>query len=309
MELRHLRYFIAAAEEEHFGRAAKRLSITRPAVSQIIADLEGEIGTLLFERQAHQVRLTAAGRVLLPQVQQLLGSLSQALILAKRAGAGKSGAVNVGYGSLTLLHPVFRDTVRIFHDRYPEVALSLLEMTTSEQMDALAAGKIDVGFLHFGPSSRDLTPDEQRALLETHLIQEGRLGAVMSCDHALARRDSVSLADLAEEGFIVVPASTISPDSGLLHTLCESSGFVPRIVQEVNSVATQLNLISVGMGVGLTVMGEGFKYAKELAVIPVEGISYSTRFALGWRAGDNDPVLASFVSTLQTVAGSISVVG
>ena len=113
MELRHLRYFMAAAEEEHFGRASDRLHVTRPAVSQIIADLESELGTPLFERLAHRVRLTAAGRALLPKLQAVMVDLNEALTTAKRVGEGKSGNLNIGYGSLTLLHSLLGSMITI----------------------------------------------------------------------------------------------------------------------------------------------------------------------------------------------------
>jgi len=142
VELRHLRYFIAAGEEENFGRAADRLHVTRPAVSQIIADLEAELGTPLFERLAHRVQLTAAGRVLLPQLQTVMSNLSDSFAMAKRAGEGKSGALNLGYGSLTLLHSLFRSSVKRFREAYPDVALALLEMPTTAQPKALVEGKI-----------------------------------------------------------------------------------------------------------------------------------------------------------------------
>jgi DNA-binding transcriptional LysR family regulator len=151
MELRHIRYFIAAAEEEHFGRASDRLHVTRPAVSQIIADLEGEIATQLFERLAHRVKLTAAGRSLLPRLQAVMVQLNEAVAQAKRVGEGKSGSLNIGYGSLTLLHPLFRDVIKTYHETYPDVSLSLLEMSTTEQPKALAERKIHAGFMHFGP--------------------------------------------------------------------------------------------------------------------------------------------------------------
>src|SRR6516225_4968796 len=119
MELRHLRYFIAAAEEEHFGRAATRLHITRPAVSQIIADLEDELGTQLFERLAHTVKLTAAGRTLLPYLTRVMDELNEAVILTKRVGQGKTGTLKIGYGSLTLMHSIFRAAIKEFHEKYP----------------------------------------------------------------------------------------------------------------------------------------------------------------------------------------------
>lgn len=141
MELRHLRYFIAAAEEEHFGRASDRLCVTRPAVSQIISDLESELGMPLFERLAHRVRLTAAGRALLPELQALMTDLSQAIVKAKRVGQGKTGSLNIGYGSLTLMNSLFRTAIKQFRELYPEVTLSLLEMPTPEQPRALAEKK------------------------------------------------------------------------------------------------------------------------------------------------------------------------
>src|SRR5260370_12815106 len=153
MGLRHRRYFIAAAEEEHFGRASERLHITRPAVSQIISDLESELRTPLFERLAHRVKLTAAGQALLPRLQAVMGDIDDALAVTKRVGEGKSGMLSMGYGSLTLLHSLFRAAIKQFGETYPDVSLSLLEIPTFEQPNALATGKIHAGFMHFGPSS------------------------------------------------------------------------------------------------------------------------------------------------------------
>ena len=162
MELRHLRYFIAAAEEEHFGRASDRMFVTRPAISQIVSDLEGELGVPLFDRFPHRVKLTAAGLVLLPRLQTIMSDLNQALVLAKRVGAGKSGSLNIGYGSLTLLHPIFRASIKRFIERYPEVTLSLSEIVSSEQYKAIVDGKIHAGFMHFSPQT-GLPARKQRA--------------------------------------------------------------------------------------------------------------------------------------------------
>ena len=304
MELRHIRYFIAAAEEQHFGRAADRLHVTRPAVSQIIADLEDEIGTLLFERHAHRVRLTAAGRALLPRLQVLMGDMTQALAMAKRIGEGKSGALNIGYGSLTLLHPLFRAAIKAFRANHPGVTLSLIEIATSAQAKALAEGTIHAGFMHFGPAEPDrrkrrgvLAQDE--TVLASLLIQTGRLGVVMLPDHPLAKRRSVRLPDLANEDFVVVPRSSVSPGYGALYALCRDAGFEPRIVQEVASIASQLNLVSVGMGIGLTVIGKGFVYPSELVVVPLADVDYTTSFLLGWVKGNHEPALEQLIAIVR----------
>lgn len=310
VELRHLRYFIAAAEEEHFGRASDRLYVTRPAVSQIIADLEAELRTPLFERLAHRVKLTAAGRALLPRIQSLMKDLDEALILAKRVGQGSSGSLKIGYGSLTLLHSLFRDSIKTFRETYPDVNLTLLELSTTDQRKALADGRIDAGFMHFGPgrtlsrkrpSSSAAALDE--AVLEWFKIQTGSLGVAVPNDHRLARRKSVTLADLAKERLVVVPNSSASPGYGPLYALCQKAGFEPVIVQEVQTISSQLNLISVGMGVGLVVTGKNFSYPPSLSVIPLSDVNYPTTFVIGWVKGEKSPTLDKMIDIIKSHSG------
>lgn len=309
MELRHLRYFMAAAEEEHFGRASDRLHVTRPAVSQIIADLEDELGTPLFERLAHRVRLTAAGRALLPRLQAVMSDLDDALAVARRVGEGKSGSLNIGYGSLTLLHSLFRAAVKQYHESYPDVTLSLYELATSEHPKALAEGKIHAGFMHFGPRPsllrkrrREGVLAQEQTVLDWVKIQSGGLGVVVPSDHRLARRKSVTLGELAAERFVVVPRSSSSPNYGALYALCQKAGFEPRIVQEVSSVASQLNLVSVGMGICLAVIGTNFTYPASLAVVPLSEVNYTTTFVFGWVRGERDPALDRMIEIVRTLA-------
>lgn len=312
MELRHLRYFMAAAEEEHFGRAADRLHVTRPAVSQIIADLESELNVALFDRLAHQVKLTAAGRALLPRLQTVMDDLHESLSMAKRVSEGKVGVLNIGYGGLTLLHGLFRAAVKRFHVTCPDVALSLIELSTMVQPRALAEERIHAGFMHFGPSSMPLYSKrgngvlaQDEAVLDWIPIQSGGLGVVVPNDHPLANRKRVALGELAREPFVVVPRSSSSPGYGPLFTLCQEAGFTPRIVQEVSSVASQLNLVSVGMGIGLAVMGKSFSYPTGLAVIPLEDVDYVTNFVFGWVKGRRDPVLDRMIDIVEDLAGSL----
>jgi DNA-binding transcriptional LysR family regulator len=298
MELRHLRYFIAAAEEEHFGRASDRLHVTRPAVSQIIADLESELRTPLFDRLSHRVKLTAAGHWLLPLLQKVMTDLDDALITTRHVGEGRTGVLNVGYGSLTLLHSLFRAAIKQFRDTFPDISLALIEMPTSQQPRALAEGKIHAGFMHFGPgpalvceTQRESVLEQDQTVLEWHLIQTGEIGVVVSSDHVLASRASLRLSELANERFVVVPRSSSSPGYGPLYALCRKAGFEPQIVQEVGTIASQLNLISVGMGIGLAVTGKGFSYPSTLALIPLEEVSYTTSFVFGWVKGQRNPAL------------------
>jgi DNA-binding transcriptional LysR family regulator len=308
MELRHIRYFIAAAEEEHFGRASDRLFVTRPAVSQIVADLEEELGTALFERQPQGVKLTAAGRALLPQLQSIMGDLNKALVMAKRVGEGRTGLLKIGYGSLTLLHPLFRAAVKEFHQRCPDVTLALLEIPSSEQGKALAEGRIDAGFQHFGVNvgvrrrKQGASASTQDAIVFERLkIQTNGLGAVVPRDHRLATRKFVDLADLAQEPFVVIPHSTVSPTYGHLYALCQKAGFEPKIVQEVNSITTMLNLVSVGVGIGLSVFGKDFTFPLGLSVVRLHDVNYPTTFALAWLKGKMEPALEHFVDTVKAL--------
>jgi DNA-binding transcriptional LysR family regulator len=312
MELRHLRYFVAAAEEEHFARAADRLCITRPAVSQIISDLEGELGTKLFERKAHRVKLTAAGVTLLTRLRRVLGDLTQALELTKRVGAGKAGVLNVGYGSLTLLHPIFRAAIKQVHTEYPEVTLSLFEMPTREQLAGLRAGTLHAGFTHSaapenvvaGRGSHGVKTlfDENGEFAQLQ-IESGKLAVALPLGHPLAASRSLKLSDLANEDFVDVPLSSVSPRYGRLAAACIAAGFEPRVVQEVTNVVTQLNLVSVGMGIGIVVVLPGVSYPTNLQVVPLSGLSYSTKFQLLWSKQQRmEPVLEQFINVVQRLA-------
>lgn len=313
MELRHLRYFVAAAEEEHFARAADRLCITRPAVSQIISDLESELGTPLFERKAHRVKLTAAGTTLLTRAQRILAELNQAVDLTKRVGAGKAGVLNVGYGTLTLRHPIFRAAIKQFHNEYPDVTLSLFELPSSEQMAALRSGALHAGFV-YGSISDTVAAPRARQIRTSYSdgdagefgrlpIQSGGIAVALPIDHPLGKRASLTLAELAQENWIVVPVSSVSPGYGRLASLCLEAGFEARVVQEVTNIATQLNLISVGMGIGLVVSLSTLRYPSNIKVVPLRKVNYAVRFQLAWlKKSPIEPVLEQFISTVRQLA-------
>jgi len=298
MELRHVRYFIAAAEEEHFGRAAARMEVTRPAVSRIVADLEAELDTRLFERGAQRVRLTLAGRALLPRLKAVLTDLESALHSTQNVSADKEGVLTLGYGPLTLLHPLFRATVKRLHEACPELTLLLREVSTSAQLHALTHGKIDAGFMHLGPSAAR----RREPALERLRIQVGGLGAVLPCGHPLAGRRDVSLAELRGEDFVLVPKSSVSPGYGALMALCLAAGFEPRVAQLAASTPTQLNLVAVGLGIGLTVAGPAFDFPAAVSVVPLNDVRYPTTFALGWLKGASTPALGRLRAVVREMA-------
>lgn len=306
MELRHLRYFKVAAEEEHFGRASERLHVTRPAVSHIIADLEQDLDVLLFERSAHRVRLTAAGRAFLPKVRMIIGDIDDAVAVVRRIGEGTHGELKIGYGSLTLLHETFRTAIKLFRENFPDVELSLVELPTGEQTKALAEGRIHAGFMHFGARAKLGGPRRHRpsssqdgAVLDWVPIQKGKLCAIVPAGHHLAQSKSVRLPLLAGESFIDVPGGICSPGYASISTLFQKAGFVPRIAQEVSTIVAQLNLISVGMGIGLSVAATKFNYPPEVRVVNLSDVTYPTTFALAWIKGMRYPALDHMIQIVE----------
>jgi DNA-binding transcriptional LysR family regulator len=255
------------------------------------------------------VKLTEAGQALLPLLQVAITDLNAAFAVAKRVGQGKRGSLSIGYGSLTLMHPLFRAAVKQFRQSYPDVTLTLVEAASADQPKALAAGRIHAGFMHLGPraavlrkrrSGDALAQDE--IVLDWFRIQNFGLGVALPSDHPLARRKSLELADLATEQFIVVPGASRSPAFGVVHALCQKAGFEPQIVQEVSTVTSQLNLVSVGMGIALMPTGSGFHYPSGVTVLPLERVSYSTSFVFGWVKGKRTPALDRMIDIVQVLA-------
>ena len=246
---------------------------------------------------------------MLPDLQALMANLHTAVNSAKRVGKGKTGSLNIGYGSLTLMNSVFRATIKQFRESYPDVSLSLVELPTHEQPRALADKRIHAGFMHFGPG-RTLLRKKRNAgessqddtVLDWINIQEGGLGVVMPKEHRLARKKAVTLVDLKEEQFVVVPQGSISPGYGPLFALCQEVGYEPQIVQEVGTIASQLNLISVGMGIGLIATGRNFSYPSDLVVLPLNEVSYSTSFVFAWVKGENSPALDRMIEIIAALS-------
>jgi DNA-binding transcriptional LysR family regulator len=241
VELRHLRYFVAVAEECHFGRAARRLLISQPPLSRQIRDLEEELGVELLERSRHQVRLTDAGRQFLEGARQTLAQAERAVGLAKQAALGKAGFLSIGYiptGDLGVIPRVLRP----FRKQYPHVELELRSLPVVPQIDELRRERIHLGFLRLPVQAPDLRIE--------HIYRESLIVALQE-KHPLARQRKLPLIALAGEPFLSFPRRLAPTYYDELVSFFRSAGFSPTFAHEVESLQTQLALVSAGLGIAL----------------------------------------------------------
>ncbi|KFG95237.1 LysR family transcriptional regulator [Burkholderia paludis] len=243
MDLRHFRYFLAVAEEGHFGRAAERLHIVQPALSVQIRALEEELGTPLFERSTRKVALTDAGRLLLLEARRTLEQAERAKTLIQRAARGETGIVRIGFVGNAVATGRLSEDLTEFHARWPGVELDLSEMAPAAQQEAILAGRLDIGYC----PALGVAFDEKLAV---QTVGNWSWEVVMSVRHPLAKRRVVNVAAIADEPFILYGAD--GDDEGHLATLRQMLGREPRIAHKVNSTLSVLALAAAGLGLALT---------------------------------------------------------
>ncbi|OBJ83284.1 LysR substrate-binding domain-containing protein [Mycobacterium sp. 1245852.3] len=242
MELRHLRYFRAVAEELHFGRAAERLCMAQPPLSQQIRQLEQELGVKLLKRSTRRVELTAAGTAYLSRAIAILDAVDDAAQQASRIAQGTEGRLAIGcVGSAT--YSLLPRLVRALREELPGLEVNVRgEMLAPAQIEALLAGRIDLGLLR--------PPVEQpRLLVET--VRRDRLLAALPRGHALATRRKLCLADLRSEDFIVHAGHGRSVMNSVVMAMGAQAGYVPRVRHEVEETSTLVTLVAAGLGVAV----------------------------------------------------------
>ncbi|MBV8466157.1 MAG: LysR family transcriptional regulator [Burkholderiales bacterium] len=244
MELRHLRYFVAVAEELHFTRAAERLHIGQPPLSQQIRALEEELGARLFERDKRNVSLTDAGSQFLLRSREILGAVETAKREVRRIVAGEQGVLRVGFTSSLPFTSLLPELLHDHRQAYPDVKLELREMYTNPQFDALQADNLDVGLVRF-------TGREPPAGIALRELRRDPLRLVVHRSHRLATRIAVDMAELRGEGFVSYPQNIGTGLANLLIELCQAAGFPAKIVQEASEATTQIGLVAAGIGIAL----------------------------------------------------------
>jgi DNA-binding transcriptional LysR family regulator len=297
MELRHLRYFLAVAEELSFTRAARRLHIGQPPLSLQIKALEAELGLMLFERTKRRVALTAAGERFLVSTRQILAEAERAVDEARRAARGEIGELRIGFTASLPFTSFLPGVIRAFHDAFPKVTLNLVEMFTASQIEAIMAGRLEIGFLRH--TGQDAPPE-----LSLRPIRRDPLRLAVHARHRLARARTVSFAQLRDENFITYPLSAGTGLSLPLRQLALAAGFEPHVVQEAREATTQIGLVAAGLGVAVI--------PSPLECIRVPGVRYLAlrdtgayvSLAVATRREPPSPLLAGFLAALKSKIGT-----
>jgi DNA-binding transcriptional LysR family regulator len=290
MELRHLRYFLAVAEELHFGRAAARVHIAQPPLSKQIQQLEKEIGIQLFNRTRRSVQLTDAGKVFQREAYKIFESLEKGTLKAKLASRGEAGWLSIGFiGSST--YEVLPSVLRKFRQKYPEVELVLQEIQSSEQNQALQERRIHVSFARFPKM-------EQGLVFET--IYKEHLVVALPESHSLNKKKSLKLSDLADQPFILFPHQPSAHAENTIQVF-SNAGLPPRIVQTVEEMHTALGLVAAGIGVTLVPSSMKKTQRKGIVYLNLVGPTPVLEMKMGYRENEASPVLSRFIETVYSM--------
>lgn len=272
--LRELECFTAVAEELSFTRAARRLHLAQPPLSRHIRTLEERLGARLFERQARKVAITPVGRLFYEESRGVLAQLNRAGDLARRAARGENDRLRLGFVS-AVLGPEIVEILRGFREQHPAVQIMLHDLSPAEQLDQIAAGKLDAGFVGLPPSQKlpglKYLPWRKEPLL-----------VFLPAGHPLAARSRIDLAELRQEGFVAVSNEAAPAFALLVHDLCRKSGFRPRIVLESSRAQAVAVMVAAGSGVALLPASLTAFAGASVAGIPLKGTpEISHVFAVG----------------------------
>ena len=307
MDLHRLRYFVAVAEERHITRAAARLGMAQPPLSQQIRALEQDLDTRLFDRLPKGVALTPAGEALLEDARALLDAAERAGRRARRVAAGEEGELAGGLTTSAALHPLVPRLLRAYRDAHPAIAYDLHESNAAELTEAVLAGRLAFGLMR-APVARPPT-------LAFIGLGSERLLAVLPADHRLALRDTrdglgrIALADLADQDFILVRRRAAPGLYANIVEACRLCGFEPRVTAEVGRMLTNLNLVAAGIGVSCVpesmrqVGGQGVVYAALDAPAAARALLRAP-LTLMHRADEARPAVLAFIAEARRLAAA-----
>jgi DNA-binding transcriptional LysR family regulator len=289
IELRHLRYFVAVAEELHFRRAAERLHMSQPPLSQQIRGLERELGVELFLRTQRRVELTPAGERLLVEARAVLEAVDAAVRATRRVGTGEQGRLAIGFVG-SAMYGVLPGVIRAFRSRYPDVDAELREGSTAEQLEALKARRIHVGVVR---------PPVEEDQLETLTINHERFVVALPAGHELAERRPLHLRDLMHEAFVTLDEREAPGLRAQLKEARKRLGGTTRIVQEAGEMQTLIGLVASGLGIALVPDSVSRLAREDVVYRDLSGWAPTVDLALAWREDDDSPLVRNFVAVAR----------
>lgn len=294
MELRHLRYFLAVAEELHFGRAAKRLNMSQPPLSHQILQLEEDLGVKLFQRTRRQVKLTWAGQMFAQESRLILAQVDHAATVAVQANQGQIGQLTIGsvLSADSATHRTVVEILQTFTKRHPHVRLALRSLSTPQQIEALQTGRLDVGFL-----TAHLAHD---AVLATEPVRREPLMLAVPKDNPLSARRTISMHALAAEPFIMISRNLAPAFYDLIVAWFRDQGFSVNAAYEADSLFSTLTLVECGIGVALLPSSlEGVR--RDVLFREVQVKTPSLELLVAYRRDSQSEVLRSFLAVVREI--------
>lgn len=287
MELRHLRYFQAVAEELSFSKAARRLAIAQPALSRAVQELERDLGMQLIERERRSPRLTPAGAVLLRETGLLLERVEDALRRVRRTGLGEEGELRLGYIGPPA-QPFLPRLIKEYRRRFPRVTVILEERTPERVWEMVSKGRLSIGL------TRPVLAHEVLGL-QTLLLREEKFCAAVPVDHPWAELTSVPWKKLKGEPLVVLARREGAGSHDAIRAACEAAGFEPRLAHTPSVIGTVLQYVEAGAGIGIVPESTG---SKNIALIPLRP-QETIPFVMVWAKEGNDPAVAAFRELLK----------
>jgi len=293
MELRHLRYFVAVAEELSFTKAAQKLRLAQPSLTRQVRNLEDEIGVRLLSRSNNRVALTEEGRLFLFDSKKLLAMCAETVAAVQRMNRGESSHLNIGYVA-NIHYGLLPATLGAFRKLCPGVALNLFDMTSAEQFQALDGHKIDLGFVGLRPalSGHDL---------RSECVARDTILVALPTRHPLVKKAKVKLADLAPQFFIGMSAKTHPGAREWLLETCQSAGFAAKILQEADGEPTAIKFVADGLGVALM--------PEQITGLAHEGVVFRSlspplrrESTIAWRADNPSKPLKDYIQIVKDLS-------
>ncbi len=287
--MRRIKYFLAVAEEQHFGRAADKLHICQPPLSHQIRLLEKDLGVALFVRTTRRVELTEAGRSLYEGARQAVEQLDQAITAAQRIQGGYGGKLRIGFVS-TVAFKMLSEVLHVFRDRYPHATPELFHLTSSQQAEALRAGSIDVGFCRTPPGGN----------IESRVIEREPLFVALPGKHPLVKRKTISVEALKDQPFVMWDREQTTGIARTILSVCNKHGFDPKVALEVTNPSAMLGFVADGVGVAIVPGSVLLLKPDHVAFRPLDDKAYST-ISLAWRPENRSKLVPHFVAMVDEI--------